>query len=137
MQTIITQMLLSLSRWHQIKYTMYTENRKTQEDETLVSLKYRCKMQAWINPFGIIHTRIMHKIQFCSSFNCLAGIYLFKVNDGNARTICETRSKLTMLTLNIFVYCSGNSTVDFEQLNAAWVWVDFKQWPNLCISQFT
>ena len=39
----------------------------------------------------------------------LANIYLFKVNNGNIRAMCEITSKLTMKTP-----CSGVSIVDFE-----------------------
>ena len=61
-------------------------------------------------------------------------IYLFRVNNGNTRTIWEICSKLTLKTercywlrsgifivnLTDFTYCSGIAIVDFEQVNAGW-----------------
>ena len=64
-----------------------------------------------------------------------AGIYLFKVNNKNNRTICEICSKLIiktsehvidavlvplLLSLNKFYTLFGVSIVDFEQVNADW-----------------
>ena len=58
-------------------------------------------------------------------------IYMFKVNNGNTRTMCEICSKLTIKTTErrhwrqndviYFTHCSGVTTVDFEQMNAIWV----------------
>ena len=61
-----------------------------------------------------------------------AGIYLFKVNDGKTRGICEIRSKLKttersdvvlvslLLTLNIFRTRLWCFLYYLEQVNAAW-----------------
>ena len=54
----------------------------------------------------------------------LANIYLFKVNNRNARKRCEVSSKLTiillLLTLSNFTPFSSVSFVDFEQVNVSW-----------------
>ena len=63
-----------------------------------------------------------------------ANIYLFKINNRNARKRRVIISKLTMkapehdvvlasllLTLNIFHTLSSVSSVDFEQVNLSWV----------------
>ena len=62
-----------------------------------------------------------------------AGIYLFKVNNGNTRTMCEhvidvvlvslllTLLTLLSLLLTYFTHRSGVSIVDFEKVNASWV----------------
>ena len=63
-------------------------------------------------------------------------LYLFKVNNGNTRTVCEICSKITiktpLTTLLMSLWClylylwadlthwSGVSIVDFEQINAGW-----------------
>ena len=61
-----------------------------------------------------------------------AGIYIFKVNDGNARTICKICSKLAIKTpeqrqlrrSSVFIvnwidftHCSGVCDIDVEQLD--------------------
>ena len=56
--------------------------------------------------------------------NYPAGIYLFKINNRNSRTMCEICSKLTIKTPDDvidFTNCSAVSTVEFEQVNAEWV----------------
>ena len=45
---------------------------------------------------------------------------MFKVNNGNTRTMCEICSKLTIKTLD-WRHCSGVSIVDFEQVMSV-VW---------------
>ena len=65
-----------------------------------------------------------------------ARIYLFKVNNGNTRTICEICEKLTkrqqsnvidgvplslLLTLNRFNTFFRCFVVDFEQVNGDWI----------------
>ena len=66
----------------------------------------------------------------------LAGIYLFKVSNGNTRTVCEICSKLTIRNQNDVIdaglvhldrqiwidsaHCSVVSIVEFEQVNARW-----------------
>ena len=60
--------------------------------------------------------------------NYPAGIYLFKINNRNSRTMCETCSKLTIKTPDDvidFTNCSAVSTVEFEQVNAEWVWANW------------
>ena len=65
---------------------------------------------------------------------------MFKVNNRNPRTKCETCSKLTIETLEqseicskltiktserrqtYFTPCSSVSIVDFKQVNAGWEW---------------
>ena len=47
-----------------------------------------------------------------SAFNSPAGNYMFKVNNRNPRTSCETCSKLTIKILD--------SVVNFEKVNAGW-----------------
>ena len=52
------------------------------------------------------------------------GIYMFKVNNRNTRTRCEICSKLTIKTTERGTYstpCSSVSIVNFEQINADWV----------------
>ena len=52
-----------------------------------------------------------------------AWIVLFKINNGNIRTMCEICSKLTIKTqddVNDFTHCSSVSIVDFEPANAGW-----------------
>ena len=44
-----------------------------------------------------------------------AGIYLFKVNNGNTRTICKMCSKLIIKTQERRQYHSGVFIVNFEQ----------------------
>ena len=68
------------------------------------------------------------KISFSDiySANNPTGIYLFKINNGIARRICETCSKLTVKTLERchlltdFTHCSGVSIVDYEHVNTRW-----------------
>ena len=79
-------------------------------------------------------------IHILNTFRFLAGIYLFRVNNRNTRTMCETCSKLTIKTSErhhwrrsgVFIvnseqisHYSGVFTVDFEQVNTSWVeyWV--------------
>ena len=52
--------------------------------------------------------------------NIPAGNYMFKVNNRNTRTKCETYSKLAIKTpeRTCFIPCSGVSIVNFEQINA-------------------
>ena len=82
----------------------------------------------WTN---IFFNTLRNGIQKCVSVFC---IYLFKVNDGNARSICEICSKLTIKTAarrqwrrsGIFIVnfeqtSHGISIVDFKQVNAGWV----------------
>ena len=47
------------------------KTKKAKEDETLVFQNNRYKIQTYINSFEEHngHTRITHKMQFCSSFN--------------------------------------------------------------------
>ena len=55
-----------------------------------------------------------------------AGIYLFKINNGNTRTICEVfyTCNIRKRRLDLFTklvngqHCSGVLSVDFEQVNA-------------------
>ena len=59
-----------------------------------------------------------HSNLICQFFTFIpAGIYLFKVNNRNTRTMCGIYSKLTIKTTD-FAHCSGVSIVDFEQVNA-------------------
>ena len=44
-------------------------------------------------------------------------IYLFKVNNGDTRSICEIRSKLTGKTPELRWHCSGVFIVNFEQIS--------------------
>ena len=54
---------------------------------------------------------------FCHS----TGIYLFKVNNGNTRTICNNCSKLIiLLILNGFTQWAGAFIADFAQVNGGW-----------------
>ena len=54
--------------------------------------------------------------------------YMFNVNNRNTRTRCEICSKLTvkipeqLLMFLLFLFYSNVSIVDFEQVNAGWVW---------------
>ena len=57
-----------------------------------------------------------------------ANIYLFKVNNGNTKTMCEISSKLTILatephrilTRTTSVCSSAVSILHFEQVNTGW-----------------
>ena len=57
-----------------------------------------------------------------------ANIYLFKVNNGNTKTMCEICSKSTILatephqilTRTTSVCSSGVSILHFEQVNTGW-----------------
>ena len=50
-----------------------------------------------------------------------SGIYLFKFNNRNTRTMSEIcYSKLTIKTSTDFIHFSGVSIVDFEQVYACW-----------------
>ena len=60
----------------------------------------------------------------------LVGIYTFKVNNRNTRTRCEICSKLTTKTLErrhwritYFTYFIPCSIINFEKVNADWVWL--------------
>ena len=52
-----------------------------------------------------------------------SGMWLFKVNNGNIRTMCEICSKLIHIVLDV-------SIVDFEQVNSDWVTVEFHKTNN-------
>ena len=49
--------------------------------------------------------------------NYAAGIYMFKVNNGNTETMCEIFSALTITVQNDVT----NATVVFEQVHFGWV----------------
>ena len=78
-------------------------------------------------------------------------IYLFKLYNGNTRTMSEVCSTSTiktptewshvfiLLTLNIFTHCSGVFIIEVKQINACWlqrrktfcIWKESSGW-NLC-----
>ena len=92
-----------------------------------------------INSVIFLSNCTMNKEQVEFEFlNCSQdGIYLFKVNNGNTRTMCEICSKLTIKTperrhrhrfwclycelWTDITHCSCVFIVDFEQVNAGWV----------------
>ena len=47
---------------------------------------------------------------------CPAGLYLFKINNGNTRPMCEIRSKLTVTKPKRRCYRSGVFILNFEQI---------------------
>ena len=86
------------------------------------------KKNSWVFDFAI---RLF--LNFSRDFNFItflknrfpAGNYLFKVNNRNIRTRCETCLKLTIKTperrhWTYFTPCSSVSIVNFEQVNANW-----------------
>ena len=55
---------------------------------------------------------------YSSKWEYRAGIVLFKVNNGNNRTMCEICSKLTLKTPERrYQRCSGVFIVNFEQIS--------------------
>ena len=50
-------------------------------------------------------------------FHILVCIYLFKVNNGNTRTMCEVCSKLTIKTPEWRLRCSGFFIINFEHIS--------------------
>ena len=73
---------------------------------------------------------------FLRHSNNPAGMYLFKVNSGNNKTICKICSKLTIKTLE---RCQGSlwafSIIDFERVNAKLEGVNWKSDPRFCSSR--
>ena len=88
----------------------------------------------WMTLVKEIYTRehlilvYFYQIQFNTKGLCgvgwyfPVGIYLFKVNSGNTRTMCENLSNLIIKTPGRCQWrcCSGVYIVDFEQINAGW-----------------
>ena len=70
----------------------------------------------------------MHIFWLANETYLPAGIYLFEVNNGNTRTMCEICSKLTIKTREgshwNYTNCSGVFIVNFEQVNAGWIRYD-------------
>ena len=69
----------------------------------------------------------LHKVIFRKAWKDSAGIYLFDVNNGNTRTMCEICWKLSIKALERrqwlqtdFAHCSRVSTVNVELVNARW-----------------
>ena len=72
--------------------------------------QFHISLKNKINNFNDFH-KLMLRPQ-----NNPAGIYLFKVNNGNPTTICEIFSKLTSKRF----HTSGACIVDFELINDNW-----------------
>ena len=72
-----------------------------------------------LNLFKFAHTVVLHE----KTKHLSVGIYLFKVNIGNTRTMREIYSKLNNSDTKIksaildFLHCSGVCIVEFEQEN--------------------
>ena len=92
---------------------------------------YPLKISENFTVFWCFH---IFSIIFCECH--LPGIYLFKANNGNTRTMCEIVSKLTIerperrlsgdfvVNLDQISYISGISFVDFKQVNGDWGWCE-------------
>ena len=79
------------------------------------------KMQYVCNPFQAMFHLLSILCNILQHFS--SAISLFKVNNGNIRTMCEICSKLTK-------YCSRVSIVDLKQVNSGWVTVEFPKSNN-------
>ena len=79
------------------------------------------KMQYVCNPFQAMFHLLSILCNILQHFS--SAISLFKVNNGNIRTMCEICSKLTK-------YCSSVSIVDLKQVNSGWVTVEFPKTNN-------
>ena len=76
-----------------------------------------------INPFMESHSPAKVKSSCCVNSRNFhldenrAGIYLFKVNNGNTRALCEIYSKLTIKTPERRQWRSGVFIINFEQIS--------------------
>ena len=67
------------------------------------------------------------------------GIYMFKVNNKNTRTMCEICSKLTIKTpWTCFTPCSCSSVsiAKFEKVNADWNWFPWVLFTDILLRYF-